>query len=169
MEQAAAYILSESMPQDYSKNFTSPIAFQLALYGWEGDLIGEVAISRCESCFQRIGLWLYATIEEEDGNNNSDIDSDHKELLEPISSHKYYCPWINANTQCASGKYSGKAGWEIVKDMILQNRTEPVLLYEANDEVEEQLYDTVSNEVKDDARLSKLQQLKKIFNFKKRK
>lgn len=168
VERAAALILSESVQQDVPKSHISPTAFRLALCGWKGDLIGEVAISRCESCFQRIGLWLYIASEEEDGNINNGTDSDHREVLDPIASHKYYCPWINANTQYASGKYSGKAGWEILQDIILQNRAEPVISYEAHDEVEER-HDAISVEIKDDARLSKLQQLKKIFNFKKRK
>ena len=169
VERAAAHILPEHMPQDVPKTHISPIAFKLALFGWRGNLVGEVALSRCASCFQRIGLWLYASTEKEGRDNSSVINSDHGELLDPIESHKYYCPWINADTQCASGKYSGKAGWEILQDIILQTGAEPDLSCEVNDGAEEQQHDAASTEIKDDARLSKLQQLKKIFKFKKRK
>lgn len=168
VERAAVHILSESVQQDAPKSHISPTAFRLALCGWKGDLIGEVAISHCESCFQRIGLWLYIASEEEDGDTNNRTDSDHREVLDPIASHKYYCPWINANAQCASGKYIGKAGWEILQDMILQNRAEPVISIERHDEVGER-HDAASAEIKDDARLSKLRHLKKIFNFKGKK
>ena len=161
------YFLPPSLQGHASEKPSQSTAFSLALFGWKGELVGEVALARCESCFQRIGLWLYNNVGTEIGKQNNRANPDHLELLDPIASHKYYCPWVNADTQCASNRYSGKAGWEIMQDMIMHNHAEPKASNQIIDEEEELKDDIISTKDRDDARLSKLQHLKKIFSFKK--
>ena len=168
LKQEFVHLLSGSLQDDVSDSFFSSIAFKLALFGWKGEVVGEVALARCESCFQRIGLWLYLKTGEEIGKETGFAGSNHLELLDPIASHKYYCPWINASTQRAFNKYSGKAGWEIMQDIIIQNHAESEASSQALGEAEEPQDNAASIDEIDDARLSKLQQLKKIFSFKKK-
>ena len=137
-------------------------AFKLALFGWRGELVGDVALAQCDSCFQRIGLWLYNEVST-DGAKESE-----PEQLDLITSHKFYCPWINAESQCAMNKFAGKAGWQILQDLLMQNYSNPENSEEVHEEDNSQEQSTVSIDEKDNVRLSKLQQLKKVFGFKKK-
>ena len=99
-------------------------AFALALVGWQEETGHVSGLLTCNTCFRRLGLWLFTKrprISTRD--NTSDSEDDGGEalvtVLDAVSEHRDYCPWINAKAQ--SGRLDAvdttprpgdKAGWE---------------------------------------------------------
>jgi hypothetical protein len=94
------------------------VAFQMALFGWEGHTHSRLGVQlgsvSCQACFRVLGLWLF---------KSKKVDEDMKEVegavvdcLNVVSEHRDYCPWRNPASQNGSAKSStaSMAGWEIM-------------------------------------------------------
>ncbi len=99
-------------------------ALILARYGWQVPNTNYKQI-QCESCFRRLGLWLYERkgiiTGTTDTTAHSTADNEHRQTvyakLDPVGEHRHYCPWINAVSQCGETK-NAKAGWEVLTEVI---------------------------------------------------
>jgi hypothetical protein len=100
----------------------NPVAFQMALFGWEdhrherlGNQLGMVS---CHACFRILGLWIFKSKRVSDGGE--EVEGAAMNSLDLVSEHRAYCPWRNPLSQNGSAKVStaGMAGWEIVIRML---------------------------------------------------
>ncbi|KAF1813437.1 zf-C3HC-domain-containing protein [Eremomyces bilateralis CBS 781.70] len=87
----------------------------LAFFGWTGTAIQRIPMATCSHCFARIGFWLYM--------DDSSLENPRPSTDEPLefdpTMHRDYCPWVNADSQCALGKFKGLNGWEICAEFLL--------------------------------------------------
>ena len=89
-------------------------ALSLALLGWQlptGAASKTTPTATCNTCFRRVGLWLYTqppTPNEEDPMK-----------LDLVSSHRHYCPWINDQSQAMpAGTFEGLPAYEVLTRVV---------------------------------------------------
>ncbi len=155
-------------------------ALKFALFGWSGDEVCGNAIARCKTCFQRLGLWLYASKTPRPTENDRDENDEENGLTVNLAeSHRIHCPWLNPKFQAATGDFAGLAGWEILQRVIQMNRRQSGqdqvaavaedMDMDAESALSVQEVSIEEVETADRARLSKLNQLKRSFSFRKLK
>ncbi|KZF21094.1 zf-C3HC-domain-containing protein [Xylona heveae TC161] len=167
-------------------------ALVLSMFGWRAEDGQPKGLATCEACFRRLGLWLFkeAPVTESD-------EVDETSQLNVIQEHRYFCPWVNAESQCGSGPVKGSTnrpqpGWQILLQVIKNAQhfraesqelapTEPETeIIAAEDDASEtqSIVSTIASEVNDDRsardakdkeRWTKLRQLKRMFDIRKQK
>lgn len=98
-------------------------AFHIALYGWRGSTELAAELLKCDTCFQRVGLWMYQpgyksrTVHSDD-DDDDDEDNEGTSSLNLLDMHREYCPWRSAQSQQASGSLAGMNAHEILMKVI---------------------------------------------------
>ncbi|KAG9242715.1 C3HC zinc finger-like-domain-containing protein [Calycina marina] len=95
------------------------VAFQMALFGWEGHkherLGNQLTSVSCQACYRVLGLWLFKSAEV----NEAGEETERAKLnsLDVVFEHRAYCPWRNSESQNGATTKSGTAllpGWKIM-------------------------------------------------------
>lgn len=93
----------------------------------------------CRMCNRTLGLWNFRSSSAEGNANNAEgatqlasqqerphelsrRDSSLKSL-DPVSEHRWFCPWVCSLTPVTSGTSNEQAGWEQVSAAILGSKT----------------------------------------------
>ncbi|KAK3081266.1 hypothetical protein LTS18_008492 [Coniosporium uncinatum] len=169
---------------------TNSTAALLALTGWTAQTQYSISLATCSQCFAKVGLWLY-TSKESVKVLKSQVDASDILTFDLVDLHRSHCPWRDSGTMRAIGSLEGKAGWEVMVELVrgwarTQRREEGVIASGAarnssrqtdGDEAEEQsLVDSPENlkrrreelEKEDKARESRLKKLKRALSLKKK-
>ncbi|KAL9634828.1 MAG: hypothetical protein Q9204_002851 [Flavoplaca sp. TL-2023a] len=183
---------------ELSETFTPPTinprALTLAILGWQADITAPIpGIANCETCFRRLGLWLYKSPPSPTGSpptspTTSSLPRPSTPVLtrlDPLSEHRDYCPWINTRSQTRNpvATDADLPGWAILQNMVLSLRP-PGGLHRVSSvakgngvggdattgvdgpgEAEEE---TRSTEERDKERWARLKRLKQVFRIKKK-
>lgn len=174
--------LEKSRPKEINK-----VAFQMALFGWEGhihDRLGsQVGSVSCQACFRVLGLWLFKSKKVNEAGEV--IEGAVVGCLNVVNEHRDYCPWRNARSQNGAGKSSTStmAGWEIMlrvlkNDYYLKHNMDrsvekprPIssgIISDTNpfgDETEDEDAKSIREE-KDKERWARLRRVKSLFDTK---
>ncbi|KAI4226307.1 MAG: hypothetical protein LQ349_006900 [Xanthoria aureola] len=129
---------TSSPPPESSKTFTPPTinprAVTLALLGWQADTTAPIpGIAYCETCFRRLGLWLYKSPPASPAGSPPSSPTSSQPpppstpiitRLDPLSEHRAYCPWINVRSQTRNPVLTETdlPGWAILQNMVLNIR-----------------------------------------------
>jgi hypothetical protein len=121
--------LASELPADViSTTDTEPSlktrALEIALHGWHGSLMHSTDLLQCETCFQRIGLWMYQpgyrpgrTNNNSDEHNEKDWD-DELVFIDLVEMHREHCPWRNSVSQKATGSLAGLHASQILHRVV---------------------------------------------------
>ncbi|KAL8846704.1 MAG: hypothetical protein Q9221_008232 [Calogaya cf. arnoldii] len=186
-----------SPPPESSEKFAPPTinprALTLALLGWQADTTAPMpGIANCETCFRRLGLWLYKSPPSSPAGSPASSPTSSSPppstpilaRLDPLSEHRDYCPWINTRSQTRNPVLTEPdlPGWAILQNMVLNLRP-PGGLYRVSNasvgngvgngmtgaegagEAEEE---TRSIEERDKERWARLKRLKQVFRIKRK-
>lgn len=102
---------------DITEN-TKEKALTIAVCGWHGSIESSTQLLSCETCFQRIGLWMYQPDYKPHRFADDDDDEEEDRSVNLIQLHREHCPWRNSASQAATGNYSGKCAHEILLDVL---------------------------------------------------
>ncbi|KAL8728082.1 MAG: hypothetical protein Q9166_005607 [cf. Caloplaca sp. 2 TL-2023] len=181
---------TSSPPANESETFQAPTinprALTLAILGWQADTTAPIpGIANCETCFRRLGLWLYKSPPSSPAGSPlssppSSPTSPVINRLDPLGEHRDYCPWINARSQSRNPTPtdSDLPGWQILQNMVLNLRPPGGLPIQsastANgggtgaDGVAEEVLETKTKEEKDKERWTRLKRLKQVFRVRRK-
>jgi hypothetical protein len=118
--------LVKELPTDVIPNTDTEIslkakALDIALHGWRGSSEFRADLLHCETCFQRIGLWMYQPGykpgKQTDEPNEND-DEDGNAVIDLVEMHREHCPWRNAATQNATGGLAGLNACQILHRVV---------------------------------------------------
>ena len=168
-------------------------ALILALTGWQADPDSPVSgIATCTSCFRRLGLWLFKTPSPSPPASSpshptsepapaSPTRSDPViNRLDPLTEHRTYCPWINAQSQSRSPLLTEAdlPGWEILRDMVMRIRPPAGLNVPGTPDGDQAMgsvdggvdreHAEKSKEEKDKERWARLKKLKQVFRVRRK-
>ncbi|WPG98979.1 Hypothetical protein R9X50_00178100 [Acrodontium crateriforme] len=174
-----------SPPSDPPVPELSTKAIEFALHGWRGSSDTGNDLLHCDTCFQRVGLWMY-----QPGYKSTHAASSSPEPQEAGSStinlaetHREYCPWRNPTSQKAAGTLSGMNASEILQRVVStyareQRRKSDQQTRDVNhveesdgdDGVEADVISLSRTEIdeQDKERESRIQRLKRLLTIKKR-
>ncbi|KAL8767086.1 MAG: hypothetical protein Q9209_006313 [Squamulea sp. 1 TL-2023] len=184
---------TNSPPPESSSNETftpptiNPRALTLALLGWQANTTAPIpGIANCETCFRRLGLWLYKSPPSSPpssppGCPTSTTSTSIITRLDPLGEHRDYCPWINAHSQSRNPVPTDTdiPGWMILQNMILKLRP-PGGLRAANatavvgaggtgaDGAVKEVEETRTKEERDKERWARLKRLKQVFRVRRK-
>lgn len=172
-------------PGFFGSEEINKVAFQMALFGWEGHkherLGNQLSSVSCQACFRVLGLWLFKSKEVNDAGE--EVERAKLNSLDVIFEHRAYCPWRNADSQNGVNTKSDiitLPGWEIMlrvlkNDHYLRSSNE----YPAKSKptiTETDLSDPFSNmededarsirEEKEKERWARLKRVKSLFDVK---
>ncbi|KAI2794487.1 hypothetical protein POX_a01086 [Penicillium oxalicum] len=107
--------VSTPPPVDSSSRAVNKTALTLAFFGWDSTTDPRADLVACQTCFRRLGLWMYKPKENGDPTV---FDS-----LDVTTEHMDYCPWIDRVAQSGTGKSnqnpaSLRSGWEMVAEAV---------------------------------------------------
>jgi len=102
---------------------TKAKALDVALHGWRGASESHADILQCDTCFQRIGLWMYQPGYKPSHTSASDDESEVA-TVDLLDMHREHCPWRNARSQQATGSLEGMSACEILKRVVSTNARE---------------------------------------------
>ena len=181
---------SDILAADSSDTGLNAKALDIALHGWQGSSSSGNDLLSCESCFQRIGLWMYqpgydaskASAESEDGEDEGSVST-----INLVEMHREHCPWRNAASQHATGSLAGLNGCQILRQVVSsyareqRRRSEEQQRAERSESEQQDGSDGVDDTVsvapslsrqeierQDKERESKLKKLKAMFSVKRR-
>ncbi|KAM0723498.1 hypothetical protein Q7P37_000485 [Cladosporium fusiforme] len=155
-------------------------ALEIALHGWRGSSDFHADLLHCETCFQRIGLWMYQP-GYKPGKKPSDNDDEEEEeiaTIDLVEMHREHCPWRNATTQKATGGLAGLNASQIMHRVVStyareqrrrsdeQNRGVEDVQTPGSPEVEVPKLSREEIERQDKERESRLRKLKRMFTVK---
>jgi hypothetical protein len=97
-------------------------ALEITLHGWRGSSEFRADLLHCETCFQRIGLWMYQPGykpgKQTDEPNENDDEEDGNAVIDLVEMHREHCPWRNAATQNATGSLAGLNACQILHRVV---------------------------------------------------
>ena len=106
-------------PGFFGTEDVNKVAFQLALFGWQGHeherLGNQLGSVSCQACFRVLGLWLFKSKEVNEAGE--EIERAKLNTLDVVFEHRAYCPWRNATSQNGTNTKSESIalpGWEIM-------------------------------------------------------
>ena len=100
-------------------------ALDIALHGWRGASESHADMLQCDTCFQRIGLWMYQpnykprrgasddNIEDADADDETEIVA-----VDLLDMHREHCPWRNNRSQQAVDSLEGMNAAQILKRVV---------------------------------------------------
>lgn len=157
-------------------------ALNMALHGWHGSSEFHADLLRCDTCFQRIGLWMYQPGYKPGKKNNEthedDPDDDEIATVDLVEMHREHCPWKNAISQKATGSLAGLNACQILHRVVSTYAREQRRKSEEQSGTTESAETPGSPEVEtpkpsreeidrqDKERESRLRKLKKMFTVK---
>lgn len=125
--------LITDLPQDIlspsdSDSTLKAKALQIALHGWRGSSDFHADLLHCETCFQRIGLWMYQPgykpgknkSNETPTNDGGEQEEDDDEIptIDLVEMHREHCPYRNAVSQKATGSLAGLNASQILHRVV---------------------------------------------------
>jgi len=94
-------ILGYLPPDFFGTDDINKVAFQMALFGWEGHkherLGNQLSSVSCQACFRVLGLWLFKSKEVNEAGE--EVERAKLNSLDVVFEHRAYCPWRNADSQ----------------------------------------------------------------------
>lgn len=94
-------------------------ALDIALHGWRGASEPHADILQCDTCFQRIGLWMYQPGYKPSRAAASDDDEEPDSIsIDLLDMHREHCPWRNACSQQATGSLEGMSACQILNRVV---------------------------------------------------
>lgn len=122
---------SERLLEELSKELLSPPsdqpvpeisikAIEIALHGWRGSSETSNDLLHCDTCFQRVGLWMYQPGYKSTHATSSDDDAEETDssTIDLVETHREYCPWRNPSSQKAAGTLSGMNASQILQRVV---------------------------------------------------
>ena len=176
--------LATELPADVLPNTDTELslkakALEIALHGWRGSSEFRSDLLHCETCFQRIGLWMYQPgYKPGKQTDENDDDEDGNAVIDLVEMHRDHCPWRNAATQNATGSLAGLNACQILHRVVStyarEQRRKSDEQRGVPDESEAPGSPLVERpkpsreeiEIQDKERESKLKKLKKMFTVK---
>ena len=120
-ERLMAELPTDVIPNTDTETSLKAKALEIALHGWRGSSEFRADLLHCETCFQRIGLWMYQPgykpgkqTDEPDEND----DEDGNAVIDLVEMHREHCPWRNAATQNATGGLAGLNACQILHRVV---------------------------------------------------
>lgn len=108
VEQTIRYLGNHFFTPASTQTPTNHSALHLALTGWTTAAPDTL---NCQTCFRRIGLWLYT--------RSAPSPDSVPTPLDPLEAHRHYCPWANASTQAMpSGPFEGLPAYDVLLRII---------------------------------------------------
>jgi hypothetical protein len=112
---------SAEQNEEPSTGEINKVAFQMALFGWQGHVHDRLGVQlgsvSCQACFRVLGLWLFKSKKVNEAVE--EVEGPIVNCLNVLKEHREYCPWQNAISQNGLKTASKMvttplAGWEIV-------------------------------------------------------
>jgi len=91
---------------------------EVALHGWRGSEDSGNELLHCDTCFQRIGLWMYQPDYRTTSRASSDDESDGPVTIDLVEMHRDHCPWRNPDTQKSAGSLRGLNACQILQRVV---------------------------------------------------
>lgn len=179
-ERLATELPTEVIPTTDADSNLKVKALEIALHGWRGSKDHQLDLLKCETCFQRIGLWMYQPGYKPGKTNIKPDEDDDNEIvvIDLVVMHREHCPWRNPVTQKATGSLAGLNASQILHRVVStwtreQHRRSGEQQEDAEDaesvgshEVERPKLSREEVEAQDKERESKLRKLKRMFTTK---
>jgi hypothetical protein len=179
-EQLASELPADVIPTSDMEPSLTARALKIALHGWRGSSDHRTDLLQCETCFQRIGLWMYQP-GYRPGKPNTDPDPDDDDdaaFVDLVEMHREHCPWRNSVSQKATGSLAGLNASQIMHRVVStwtreqrrKSNEQPDVAEDVDSigspEVERPRPSREEVELQDKERESKLRKLKKMFTVK---
>jgi hypothetical protein len=120
-ERLVAELPADVIPSTDTEISLKAKALEIALHGWRGSSEFRADLLHCETCFQRIGLWMYQPGykpgKQTDKPNDND-DEDANAVIDLVEMHRDHCAWRNAATQNATGSLAGLNACQILHRVV---------------------------------------------------
>ena len=121
-ERLVTELPADVIPSSDTETSLKAKALEVALHGWRGSSEFRADLLHCETCFQRIGLWMYQPGykpgKQSDEPNENDEDEDGIAVIDLVEMHREHCPWRNAATQNATGSLAGLNACQILHRVV---------------------------------------------------
>lgn len=179
-DRLASELPTDVIPTNDTEASLQAKALEIALHGWRGSSEHRADLLHCETCFQRIGLWMYQpgyrpgkASEEDDSENDDEVT-----VIDLVEMHREHCPWRNPVSQKATGALAGLNASQILHRVVSTWTREQRRKSNEQQEVVEEVQSVGSPEVErpklsreeverqDKERESKLRKLKRMFTVK---
>lgn len=181
-ERLASELPTDVIPSSDTEESLKARALEIALHGWHGTTEYRTELLNCETCFQRIGLWMYQPGyrpgKTNDKSNEDDPEDEGDMKVNLVEMHREHCPWRNPVSQKATGSLAGLNACQILHRVVSTWTKEQRRKSSEQQEVVEDAESVGSLEVErpklsreeierqDKERESKLRKLKKMFTVK---
>lgn len=123
-ERLASELPADALPPTETDPNLKAKALEIALHGWRGSCEFRADLLHCETCFQRIGLWMYqpgykpGKPSNEPNENNEEDEEDEIAVIDLTEMHREHCPWRNAVSQKATGSLEGLNACQILHRVV---------------------------------------------------
>jgi hypothetical protein len=186
-ERLASELPTDVIPSSDAEESLKSRILEIALHGWRGSIEHRTELLNCETCFQRVGLWLFQPGYRPGKTNNTSTEDDDPEddggdmRVDMVGMHREHCPWRNPASQKATGSLAGLNACQIfhrvvstwTKEQRRKSTEQQEVVKDAEDaesagsfEVERPKLSREEIERQDKERESKLRKLKKMFTVK---
>ena len=181
-ERLASELPTDVIPSSDTGESLKARALEIALHGWHGTTEYRTELLNCETCFQRIGLWMYQPGyrpgKTNDRSNEDDPEDEGDMKVNLVEMHREHCPWRNPVSQKATGSLAGLNACQILhrvvstwtKEQRRKSSEQQEVVEDAESvgslEVEKPKLSREEIERQDKERESKLRKLKKMFTVK---
>lgn len=181
-ERLVSELPTDVIPSSDAEESLKARALEIALHGWHGTTEYRTELLNCETCFQRIGLWMYQPGyrpgKTNDKSNEDDPDDEGDMKINLVEMHREHCPWRNSVSQKATGSLAGLNASQILHRVVStwtkeqrrksSEQQEVLEDVESVDDLEADKPKLSREEIErqDKERESKLRKLKKMFTVK---
>lgn len=181
-ERLASELPTDVIPSSDTEESLEARTLEIALHGWHGTTEYRTELLNCETCFQRIGLWMYQPGyrpgKTNDKSNEDDPEDEGDMKVNLVEMHREHCPWRNPVSQKATGSLAGLNACQILHRVVSTWTKEQRRKSSEQQEVVEDAESVGSLEAErpklsreeierqDKERESKLRKLKKMFTVK---
>ena len=183
-ERLASELPADVIPASDTETGLEAKALEIALHGWRGSSEHRADLLHCETCFQRIGLWMYQHGYKPGKSNRTSKQDDDPEddeditVIDLVEMHREHCPWRNPVSQKATGSLAGLNASQILHRVVSTWTREQRRKSNEQQDVVEEVQSVGSPEVErpklsreevdrqDKERESKLRKLKRMFTVK---
>lgn len=120
-ERLVAELPTDVLPENDADAALKTKALEIAFHGWRGSSEHRADLLHCETCFQRIGLWMYQPGYKPGKTNevNEDDEGDDEDaVIDLIEMHREHCPWRNPKSQKATGSLAGLNASQILHRVV---------------------------------------------------
>lgn len=121
-ERLATELPKDVLPESDADVALRTKALEIALHGWRGSSEHRADLLHCETCFQRIGLWMYQPGykpgKPKIAVDQDDADDDEAVVVDLIEMHREHCPWRNPVSQKATGSLAGLNASQILHRVV---------------------------------------------------